>query len=72
LYKYIIKGELKLRWSIISPMPTKRTITFNPRSLNTEKKTSTYDRGIPGSVLGQAQTCGGVKPVNGVTCNPSF
>ena len=63
----MIKGELKLRWSIILPMPTKRTVTFNPRSLNTEEKTSTYEFGIPGPGLGQAQNCGLVKPVNGIT-----
>ena len=28
-------------------------------------QTTTYDDGNPGSGLGQAQTCGGVKPLNG-------
>jgi len=31
-----------------------------------KKKTTTYNIGNPGSDLGQAQTCGGVKPVDGI------
>jgi len=30
-----------------------------------------YDAGIPGPDLGQAQTCDGVKPVNGDALSPS-
>jgi hypothetical protein len=33
-------------------------------SLNTKKKTMTYDVRNPGPGLGQAQKCSGVKPVN--------
>ena len=32
----------------------------------TKNKTTTYEVGNPGPGLGQAQQCGGVKPVNGI------
>ena len=38
---------------------------LSPQLLNIEK-TTTYDVGNPGPCLGQAQQCGGVKPVNGI------
>jgi hypothetical protein len=40
-------------------------------SLLTEhKKNMTYDVGNPDSGIGQAQKCGGVKPVNGIPTLP--
>ena len=35
-----------------------------------KKKTTTNEFGNPGPGLGQAQICGGVKPVNGITTFP--
>ena len=36
-----------------------------------KKKTTTYDVGSPGPGLGQAQKCGGVKSIYGITTLPS-
>jgi len=47
-------------------MSTKRTIIFHLNSLNI-KRPGTYDFGNPGPGLRQTQTCGGVKPNNGIT-----
>jgi hypothetical protein len=51
-----------LWWSTIQPISRKRTITSH---LNT-RKTTACDVGNPGPSLGQAQNCGGFKPVNGI------
>ena len=40
-------------------------LTFHLNSLNIQK-TTTFDVQNPGLGLGQAQQCGGVKPVNGI------
>ena len=45
---------------------TKRTITSHLKSLKTIKKIMTYGILKPSPSLGQAQKCGGVKPVNGI------
>ncbi len=39
--------------------------------LTKHEKITTYDDVNPGSDLGQAQTCGGVKQVNGILTLPS-
>ena len=43
---------------------------LNLNSLNI-KKITIYDLGNPGSGFGQAETCGGVKSVNGIRTLPS-
>jgi hypothetical protein len=43
------------------------TIASHLKSSNNKKNTTTYDIGDPGSGLKQAQECGGVKLVNGIT-----
>jgi hypothetical protein len=52
-------------WSSITQNINKMNNHFSCylNSLNT-KMTTTYDVGNPGLGLGQAQKCGGVKPVN--------
>jgi len=65
-----MKRKFKQWVSITSPVSTARTITSDLHSLNTAK-TTTYDVGDPGSGLEQAQTCGGVKPINAFTIHPS-
>ena len=44
----------------------KWSITSHLHSLNTKKKTMTYDVGNAGPGLEQAQKCGRVRPVNGI------
>jgi hypothetical protein len=44
-------------------LSTKRTIISH-----LTQKNMTCDVGNPGPGLGQAQKCGGVKPVNGISC----
>ena len=41
-------------------------------SLTEYKKIMTYGVGNAGPDLSQAQTCGGVKPVNGIPTTPSW
>jgi hypothetical protein len=48
----------------------KWSITSHLHSLNTKKKTMTYDVGNPGPGLGQTQKCGRVRPVNGIPTIP--
>ena len=55
--------------STISPISTK-CYTSHINSLNT--KTTPYDIGNPGPDLGQAQKCGGVKPVYGISTQCLF
>jgi hypothetical protein len=38
---------------------------LSPQSIEHKKKTMIYDVGNPGPSLGQAQQCGGVKPLIG-------
>ena len=57
-----MKRKFKQWWSTISPISTKQTTTSHLKPLNT-KKIMTYGIGNPGPVLGQAGTCGSVKPV---------
>jgi len=47
----------------IPPISTKRTTTFYLNLLNTKNNT-TFNFNNPCPDLGQAQKCGGVKPVN--------
>ena len=61
----ITKRKFKRGWSTIQLISTKRTIVFHPKSFNIETNT-TYDVGNPSHDLGQAQTCGGFLPVNGI------
>jgi hypothetical protein len=68
---YYEKKVYKQWWSTIPSISTKQTVTSHLSSLNT-KKTTTYDDVNPGSDLGQAQTCGGVKQVNGILTLPSW
>jgi len=51
-------------WSTIPPITTKQTITSHLNWTHwTQEKTTTYDVVNPVPGLGQAQKCGGVKPV---------
>ena len=54
--------------STIPLISTKQTITSHLKSLNIKK--NIYNTGNPGLVLWQAQTCGGVKPLNGIPTLP--
>jgi hypothetical protein len=60
-----MKRNFKQWWSIILPISTKRTITSHLNSLKIEKD-QTYDIGNADLGLGQAYTCGGTKPINGI------
>ena len=59
---YVMKRKFKQRWSIIPPISTKQIITSHLHSLNIKK--DHVGNQCPG--LGHAQTCGGVKSVNGI------
>jgi len=50
-------------------LSTKQTTTSHFKLLNTTK-ISTYDVGNPCPGLGNEDTCGGVKPVNGIPIVP--
>jgi len=51
--------------STIPPIATKQTITSHLHSFNT-KKTTKYEVGNTGPVMGQAHKCDRVKPINGI------
>jgi len=55
--------------SSIPTISTNRPITSHLNSLNTQNTTS-YGVGNLGPGLGHAQTCGGIKPVNGIPNPP--
>ena len=60
-------------WSSIPPISTKRTITshLNWTRWTQKKHPNAYYFGHSGPGLGQAQRCGGVTPVNGISALPS-
>jgi hypothetical protein len=58
-----LKRKFKQWWSQIPSISTKQTTTSHLHSLNT-KRGQRHDVGNSCPVLGQAQTCGGVKPVD--------
>lgn len=63
------KKKKKSYGSVIPPISTKRAINNCHAPLNTKKWANTYHVLNLGPDLGQARTCGGVKPFNG-TPNP--
>ena len=60
-----MKRKFKQWWSSILPISTKPIITSHLKW--TQKKTTTNDIVNSGPGLGQAQTCGRVKLVNGIS-----
>ena len=52
--------------STVLPISTKQTLTSRINNWTQKRPQHNYDVDNPGSVLGQAQQCGRVKPVNGI------
>ena len=67
---FVMKRKYKQWWSTIQPISRKQTFTSHLYSQNT--KNTTYDVGNQGPGLGQAQTCGRVKPFNAIPTIPLF
>ena len=70
--QHFLKRKFKQWWSTIPPISTKTSIHFLPQIIEHRKQTTAYDANVGDSCAGlrQAQHCGRVKPVNGISNSP--